>query len=127
MRVMAVHGKGMQEMREEGGKICSGEARRKFKKAAKELVMGRFGRRAEKKTKRLDIVGKRGRGPEEVRKCMGKRSLISGVMENFPCGGLGRLGQWSTFFQSPDLATIPDISRPSHLQSILNSTLNSMI
>ena len=46
---MAVHGKGMQEVREEGGRICSGEARRKFKKAAKELFMGRLGRRAEKR------------------------------------------------------------------------------
>jgi hypothetical protein len=27
MRVMAVHGKGMQKMREEGGEICSGKAR----------------------------------------------------------------------------------------------------
>ena len=124
---MAVHGKGMQEMREEGGRICSGEARRKFKKPAKELVMGRLWRRAEKKMKRLDIVGKRGRGPEEVRKGMRKKSLISGILESLPCGSLGKLGQWSAFFQSPDLAKIPDISRPSHLQYILDSTLTSMI
>jgi hypothetical protein len=89
--------------------------------------MGRLGRRAEKKMKGLDIVGKRGRGPEEVRKGMGKKSFISSIMKNFPCGGLGRLGQWSVFFQSLDFTEIPDISRPSHLQSVLNSTLNSMI
>ena len=126
MRVMVVHGKGMQETREEGERICSGGARRSSRRLRKNLLWEGWGGEHKKKMKGLDIVGKSG-SPEEVRKGMGKKSLISGILENFPCGSLGRLGQWSAVFQSPDLTKIPDISPPSHLQSTLNSTLNSMI
>jgi hypothetical protein len=43
MRVMAVHGKGMQEMREEGGRICSGEARRSLRRLRKNLLWEGWG------------------------------------------------------------------------------------
>jgi hypothetical protein len=106
MRVMVVHGKGIQETIEEGGGICSGEDRRNSRRLRKSLLWEGWGESIKKKVKGLDIVGKR---------------------ESIPCGSLGRLGQWSAFFQSPDLIKIPDISPPSHHQSVLNSTLNSMI
>jgi hypothetical protein len=101
MRVMAVHGKGIQGRIEEVQEDCKRAYYRKIEEQSR------------REMKELGIAGKIERDLEGVGKGMGQKSLISSILESFPCGSVGKLGQWSAFFQSLDFTKIPDISRPS--------------